>query len=190
MSSPRPVVQGPFVAWEGALTPAEVDAITAYGDGLIHRKAELGEKRDDIDHIRITQLAWIEHKPETEQIYNRLAGIVQDLNTNFYRFALTGLENLQYTIYDAGGGGHYDWHIDFGHTNHKPRKISLSVQLSNPADYDGCDLQFQIDSNIQTAPRTRGTVIAFPSFFLHRVTPVSRGVRKSLVLWATGPEFR
>lgn len=185
-----PVVQGPFVAWENALSAAEVDAITAYGDALVHKKAELAEQRDDIDHVRITRLAWIEHNAQTEQIYTRLAGIVQHLNTHFYRFALTGMENLQYAIYDADGGGHYDWHIDFGHTNHKPRKISLSVQLSDPAEYEGCDLQFRIDSKIETAPRTRGSVIAFPSFFLHRVTPVTAGVRKSLVLWATGPEFR
>ena len=52
-----PVVQGPFVAWENALSAAEVDAITAYGDALVHKKAELAEKRDDIDHVRITRLA-------------------------------------------------------------------------------------------------------------------------------------
>ena len=112
------------------------------------------------------------------------------LNTQFYRFALTGLENLQYTVYDGKEGGHYDWHIDYGRNSHKPRKISLSVQLSDPSHYEDCDLQFQIGSGVTTAPRTRGTVIAFPSFFLHRVTPVTAGVRKSLVLWATGPEFR
>jgi PKHD-type hydroxylase len=178
------------VAWEGALAPSEVDAIIAYGDALLHDKGTIAGRSGNIESVRITDLAWIEHKPETKAFYDRLSQIVLRLNTDFYRFALTGLENLQYTIYDGRQGGHYDWHIDFAHQNHKPRKISLSIQLSDPTDYDGCELQFQIDSQPVSAPRSRGTVIAFPSFFLHRVTPVTRGVRKSLVLWATGPDFR
>ena len=190
MSPSLPMVQGPFVAWEGALTPAEVDAIVAHGDALLHSKATLEGRSDRVDAVRITDLAWIEHGPETQKLYERLSQIVLRLNTDFYRFDLTGLENLQYTIYDGRQGGHYDWHIDFGHKNFKPRKISLSIQLSDPADYEGCELQFQIESQPISAPRSRGTVIAFPSFFLHRVTPVTAGVRKSLVLWATGPEFR
>lgn len=190
MTVSAPLVQGPFVAWEGALSPSEVDAIVTYGDALLHSKGTIEGKSDTIETVRITDLAWIEHGPETQKFYERLAQIVQRLNTDFYRFDLTGLENLQYTIYDGRQGGHYDWHIDFGHKNFKPRKISLSVQLSDPADYEGCELQFQIDSQPVSAPRSRGTVIAFPSFFLHRVTPVTRGVRKSLVLWATGPDFR
>lgn len=190
MTASVPVVQGPFVAWDGALAPAEVDAITAYGDALLHSKATIEGRSDAIETVRITDLAWIEHKPETQAFYDRLSQIVLRLNTDFYRFALTGLENLQYTVYDGRQGGHYDWHIDFGHKNFKPRKISLSVQLSDPADYDGGELQFQIESQPVSAPRGRGAVIAFPSFFLHRVTPVTRGVRKSLVLWATGPDFR
>ena len=185
-----PVVQGPFLAWEGALTPAEVDAIIAYGDAQILEKAQIAVQRDDLEAVRITHLAWLERNAQTQEFYDRLAQIVLRLNTQFYRFALTGLENLQYTVYDGKEGGHYDWHIDYGRNSHKPRKISLSVQLSDPSHYEGCDLQFQIGSGVTTAPRTRGTVIAFPSFFLHRVTPVTAGVRKSLVLWATGPEFR
>jgi PKHD-type hydroxylase len=185
-----PLVQGPFVAWEGALTGAEVDAITAYGDRLIHQKAEIAAGREGIDDVRITRLAWIEPNADTTMFYDRVAQIVQQFNQRFYRFALTGLENLQYTVYDGLAGGHYDWHIDYGRQSARPRKISLSIQLSDPADYDGCELHFQVDSKPAIAPRTRGTVIAFPAFFLHRVTPVRRGVRKSLVVWATGPEFR
>jgi PKHD-type hydroxylase len=183
-----PLVQGPFVVWEGALTGAEVDAITAYGDRLIHQKAEIAAGR--ADDVRITRLAWIEPNADTTSFYDRVAQIVRQLNQRFYRFALTGLENFQYTVYHGPEGGHYDWHIDYGRQNARPRKISLSVQLSDPADYDGCELHFQVDSKPAIAPRTRGTVIAFPAFFLHRVTPVQRGVRKSLVAWATGPEFR
>lgn len=186
----EPVVQGPFIAWEDAIPSAELDAIEQYGDRLLLQKAEIAGKPDDISAVRITRLAWIERNDETAKFYDRLAQIVLQLNTRFYHFALTGLENLQYTIYDGKEGGHYDWHIDFGRHNHLPRKLSLSVQLSDSAQYEGCDLNFQIDSKIEVAPRKRGTVIAFPSFFMHRVTPILSGTRKSLVLWATGPAFR
>jgi PKHD-type hydroxylase len=184
------VVQGPIVVWEGALTAAEIDAITDYGDRLIHQKAEIARGREGIDDVRVTRLAWIERNADTARIYDRVAQIVLELNQRLFRFTLAGLENFQYTVYDGQEGGHYDWHIDYGRQSARPRKISLSVQLSDPADYDGCELQFQVDSKPAIAPRTRGAVIAFPAFFLHRVTPVRRGLRKSLVVWATGPEFR
>lgn len=185
-----PLVRGPFVVWEDALAREDVDAIAAYGDGLLHQKAEIAAGRDGIDDVRITQLAWIEPNAAMTPLFGRIAGIVRQLNQRFYRFALTGLENFQYTVYHGHQGGHYDWHIDYGRQSARPRKISLSIQLSDPSDYDGGDLQFQIDGQPAAAPRTRGALIAFPAFFLHRVTPVLSGTRKSLVVWATGPEFQ
>ncbi len=72
----------------------------------------------------------------------------------------------------------------------EPRKLSLSLQLSDPARYQGCDLELSYGDGVQQAPRSRGTVIAFPSYVLHRVTPIASGTRKSLVIWASGPDFR
>ncbi|HEY1877424.1 MAG TPA: hypothetical protein VGG66_08130 [Rhizomicrobium sp.] len=72
----------------------------------------------------------------------------------------------------------------------KRRKLSMPVQVSDPSSYDGCDLQFHAANHIDTAPRMRGAVIAFPSYVLHRVTPITRGIRKSMVVWTTGPKFR
>jgi len=70
------------------------------------------------------------------------------------------------------------------------RKLSLSVQLSDPAQYEGCDLEFHGGNRTETAPRDRGAVIAFPSYVLHRVTPCTKGTRKALVAWTTGPQFK
>lgn len=185
-----PVLDNAFIKWEDAFTPAELDFIEGYGDRMLHRKAEIAVKSDNYDDVRITQVAWIEHNPETSAFFAKVAGIAQQLNNRFYRFDISGLENLQYTLYHGSEGGHYDWHIDYGAHNPRPRKISLSLQLSDEAGYDGCDLQFQPGNKIGTAPRKRGTLIAFPSFFLHRVTPITRGTRKSLVIWVAGPAFR
>jgi PKHD-type hydroxylase len=67
-------------------------------------------------------------------------------------------------VYDATEGGHYDWHIDYGPDNMKPRKISMSIQLTDPSKYQGCDLQFMLSNEIRVAPRTRGASNArFPT---------------------------
>ena len=137
-----------------------------------------------------TQIAWLEYAPEIAAFYDKMSAVVQHLNQNFYKFDITGLENFQYTVYHADQRGHYDWHIDFGAKNPRPRKISISLQLSDGDAYEGCDLQFQPGNKIGTAPRKRGTLVAFPSFFLHRVTPITAGTRKSLVCWVAGPAFR
>lgn len=183
-----------FAVWANAFSPAELDMIEAYGDRLAIGEATVGT--DDAPagkvrgDIRITQNAWMAHTPESKWIYDRIQGVARALNDKVYQFALSGFsEHLQYAIYNGTEGGHYDWHVDQGPHGTR-RKLSISVQLSDPARYEGCDLQFHARSRIETAPRERGTVIAFPSYVLHRVTPCTKGTRKSIVAWTTGPQFR
>ena len=95
-------------------------------------------------------------------------------------------EGVQVASYS--GGGHYGWHMDVGQGVVSTRKLSISVQLSDPADYDGGELEFLASGDC--GPRTQGTLIAFPSFLVHRVRPVTRGTRWSLVSWVAGPSFR
>ena len=181
-----------FTAWADAFTPAELDRIIAYGDQLQQDKANLLSTPEGAtaEQIRITQTARIQQTGETQWLHDRLQGIVQGLNAQSYQYELSGFaEPFQYTVYRDQDGGHYDWHVDHGPLAVQ-RKLSISVQLSDGAGYDGCDLQFMAGSQLQLAPRDRGAVIAFPSYVLHRVTPVTRGVRKALVVWVTGPNFR
>jgi PKHD-type hydroxylase len=71
------------------------------------------------------------------------------------------------------------------------RKPAMTVQQLSPnLLHDGCDLQFHAATQIDTAPRTRGALIAFPSYVLHRVMPITRGVRKSVAVWITGLQLR
>lgn len=178
-----------FLVCDDAFSPAELDAIVALGDRHVAEDARLAAQARDAA-VRVTQVAWLEPGPQTQALYEKLAGLVQALNSGNYRFDITGLETLQYTVYHASERGHYDWHIDYGRHNPRPRKISISIQLSDDSSYDGCDLQFQVGNTIGAAPRTRGTLVSFPSFYLHRVTPITRGTRKSLVCWVAGPAFR
>jgi PKHD-type hydroxylase len=182
-----------FAVWANAFSPAELDMIQAYGDRLAAEKATLLSDTPDgsvLGKIRVTQTAWMPPCAESKWIYDRVQGIARALNDRVYQFALSGFsEHLQYTVYHGAEGGHYDWHVDHGPLSTR-RKLSISAQLSDPSQYEGCDLQFYAGNKIETAPRERGTVIAFPSYVLHRVTPCTRGTRKAIVAWTTGPQFK
>ena len=183
----------PFAVWLNGFTSDELDAITAQGEALAREKATIEDrgKSEISDDIRITHTAWIVHNPETNWIYDRLWRIGYHLNQTSYRLDLTGLsEQLQYTIYESSEAGHYDWHVDHTTITPVPRKLSLVLQLSDPAGYEGCTLEIRAANSIERAPMERGTVIAFPSYVLHRVTPIRTGRRRSLVSWISGPLLR
>jgi PKHD-type hydroxylase len=181
-----------FVIWANAFSPVELELIDAYGDRLTAEKATVASDTPDglvRGDIRVTQTAWMAPGPESKWIYDRIQGVARALNDRVYQFAISGFsEHLQYTVYHGAEGGRYDWHVDQGPLRTR-RKLSISVQLSDPSQYEGCDLQFHAGNQIETAPRERGTVIAFPSYVLHRVTPCTKGTRKAIVAWTTGPQF-
>jgi PKHD-type hydroxylase len=111
------------------------------------------------------------------------------MNDQYFGFDLTGMEQgLQFTRYTAPGE-HYDWHVDRGHLT-ATRKLSLSVQLNDPAEYKGGELQFKFGGKDETVKKERGMVTFFPSYTLHRVKPVTQGTRYSLVAWISGPPFK
>jgi PKHD-type hydroxylase len=183
-----------YAVWANAFSPAELDQIEAIGERLESEEATIavstdyGEVRDK---IRVTRTAWLMPAPDTRWIYDRMQRVTRNLNDRVYQFDLTGFsENFQYTVYQSSEGGHFDWHVDQNAVLRSRRKLSISLQLSDPAQYDGCDLQFYAGNMIDNAPRERGSVIAFPSYVLHRVTPCTRGTRKAVVAWTTGPQFR
>jgi PKHD-type hydroxylase len=182
------------VVCENVFTPAELDSIERYGDGLNQQIAMLageGWAQDSgAARIRITRTAALTPRPEIKWLYDRMQVIIRKVNQQVYRFDLQGFtEAFQYTVYHGAEGGHYDWHIDWG-PNRAQRKLSASLQLTDPNHYEGCDLQFHGARQIETAPRERGAVIIFPSFIQHRVTPCIKGTRKAVVVWTTGPQFK
>ena len=107
-----------------------------------------------------------------------------------WNFSLASFqEDLQHATYDAEMKGHYDWHFDLGDEKASTRKLSVSVQLTDPSDYTGGTLEFMIHRSTIIPPAARGTVVIFPSYLTHRITPVTSGIRKSLVCWLHGPTF-
>jgi PKHD-type hydroxylase len=112
------------------------------------------------------------------------------MNAQYFRFDFTGFgEQLKLTNYDHSENGMYGWHTDHG-SIHVSRKLSMSVQLTDPADYQGGNLQIKTSEEAQNIPKKRGLIAIFPSYILHQVTPVTRGSRQSLVAWISGPAFK
>jgi PKHD-type hydroxylase len=141
--------------------------------------------------IRRSQIWFFSPRPETEFIFAPLRKVLKHINDQGYRFHVTEFgTGCQIACYSEKVQGHYDWHIDLGTGRFSRRKLSLSVQLSDGASYDGGDLEFHIKGLDHAKMRQQGTLIAFPSFHEHRVTPVTRGERFSLVAWVDGPPYR
>ena len=170
----------PFAAWEGAFTPAELDRIEAYGDSLTAAKAKVDgdapQGKED-DASRISRTAWIARNPETDWFYDRMERIARTLNDRLWKFSITGFSELfQYTIYNGQEQAYFDWHGDQGFVE-VPRKLSFSLQLSHGSHYEGCDLQFHAGRLVETMQVDRGVVVEFPSYVLHRASPVTGGKR-------------
>jgi len=122
-----------------------------------------------------------------------LAGIlmyVAKLENLSYGFDLSALRELQITKYNVGGK--YDWHHDVIPVYPCQRKLSMIIQLSDGSEYEGGDFEFRDDTTepIASKLRDKGSILIFPSMMMHRVTPITEGVRKSLVAWVEGPAWR
>ena len=181
----------PFLTLPAALSPSECDDVIALARAAQLRDAGLvgGTTRHG---IRRADIAWLDDLEGGGWIMDRLIGLVARANRDGYGFDLTDFgESAQIARYGAEREGHFDWHSDIGAGNWAAkRKLTIVLQLSDPASYEGGTLELRPDSNIHSAPRDRGTATVFPSFVLHRVTPVTSRERWSLTLWAHGPAFR
>lgn len=170
-----------------SFTPAELDTIIRIGEQIQMEKGITGG--GDSTAVRDSYVSWLFPNEVTNWVFERMAGIVTAMNDQFFRFDLDGFfQGLQFTKYTAPGQ-HYTWHVDRGAIT-GVRKMSMSLLLSSPDEYEGGDLQFKFGEEEQTFPRERGMVAIFPSWTLHRVTPVTKGTRYSLVAWVSGPPFK
>ncbi|MEO7919816.1 MAG: 2OG-Fe(II) oxygenase [Thermoanaerobaculia bacterium] len=183
----------PFTALAHALSEAEVDELISLGEALTPQSATLARESGSIvdPSFRNARVAWLYPDPRASAVFGRLAELIEQVNGESYRFDLLGFaEPIQYTVYEAPSVG-YDWHIDMLLApTEVQRKLSITIQLTDPADYDGGELELRDGSSVVTAPKGRGTLVAFPGWGHHRVTAVTRGTRKSLVAWIGGPAFR
>jgi len=173
---------------KGLLSESEMDQLIADHASLL-TPSKLGTGRGNVE-VRRSQVVFINREGEYEWLYSRVWEAAQEFNRRFFCVDISGLEDsIQLARYDSSDNGFYTWHTDFADIAPR-RKISITVQLSRPEDYEGGDLELLFHSQPYKVEQARGAFIAFPSFALHRVTPVTRGTRWSLVAWISGARWR
>jgi PKHD-type hydroxylase len=182
----------PFVRWEGAFTEQELDWLQERAKNA-DQQAQVGGNPDQatLNNIRRSQVSWLNKTPEIAWVYDKLSHAASSLNAEYYRFDLTGFgEPLQLTNYNQSEHGMYGWHQDYGGKLSPSRKLSIVLQLTDPAQYEGGNLQVMTGGEPKNVRKQRGLISVFPAYTLHQVTPVTQGTRQSLVAWISGPPFR
>jgi len=139
---------------------------------------------------RVCDIKWIsQFQPGWESLFEKLQTKIKSINDRFFKFDLTDpicLESLQFTRYEPGG--HYKPHLDWrGHSIHSTRKLSFSINLSDPDEYKAGGLKIYPQSY---PSKTKGNIIVFPSFLRHEALTVESGTRYALISWVNGDAFK
>jgi PKHD-type hydroxylase len=167
------------------------DLATPLTYGSIGGGAQGSPSVEDTVKIRRSPVSWIRSDvAENRWIFERLVNHITSINKQFFNYDLTDIQSLQFTRYDGTEGGFYGKHIDMMYQGTGTRKLSVSIQLSDGADYEGGDLLLHTRDDAERPFKKQGTGIFFPSWTLHEVAPVTKGIRYSLVAWVQGPRFR
>lgn len=192
-----------FCVWGNAFTPEECDTIIDMCELLEFEKGRVGgPKPEDVVPIngelhsdtRDSDITWLNPTHENDWVHKRFASLISRINHDKFQVDLDGFDGFQYSKYSLDQ--HYDWHTDPIQNPPNPemhRKISATLMLTDPKDYEGGELLLAPHGNNAkplSIKRERGDLVVFYSFVPHRVTPVTAGDRISLVTWAMGPKFR
>jgi PKHD-type hydroxylase len=168
----------------GAFSKLECQSIKRIGDSL---NLVSGEMAMPVEGYRNSLIAFIRPSSETDWLAAKLLSLANKVNEHYGFDVIAETLSMQYTRYEAGGK--IGWHDDYDCASANPRKISMTVQLSEATDYDGGALEFFPSGELPFS-RCIGTTILFPSFLMHQVDTVTRGLRESLVAWFAGSNFR
>ena len=175
-------------------TPKQCEMIIAAGRAEPKQEAGVGNKEGIKGGVvdtktRTSHISWIPFS-KTPEMYKDIERIMKTTNGNHFGFdGMTITEMAQYTEYPKGG--FYEWHVDNDvNCQHEPpvRKISMTCLLSPESEFEGGDLELMAEGKV--AKIKQGHAIFFASFIRHRVKPVTRGRRQSLVMWFGGTPFR
>jgi hypothetical protein len=167
-----------FLVKENALTSEECDELVSYGADKVVPAANKHDKAFliSVDHHFL---------PLNHTLHLKLEKLWEEA-IDFFKFDVTFIEPYELKRYPTGG--FFSRHIDNYHglNLQVDRKISMSIQLTDPSEYDGGDL---VLSYIKL-PKEKGTMIFFPSFYPHHVEKITRGNRWSVISWAWGPYWK
>ena len=193
--TPRSRVSNAWSYWDDGFTNEELQKIIDYCESEgTHRGTIFSGNQEETERVRKSNVKFHSRNDSTAWIFDRLNFIIQATNERFYNFDLNGYESFQYTTYNADEQGEYNWHMDMC-LNHMPdnmyetRKLSMTLQLND--EYEGGEFQINNgdEAGAVTPEMKKGRALFFPSFMCHRVKPVTKGIRRSLVVWVVGPKF-
>ena len=166
------------------------------GTGNDGKQDYYGTNNRDIAYVPGDQNSW--------WLYNELEKLTIEANKALFQFDIQYVTDpLHYVIYPEPNkpgktgetredGGYLDWHMDIGNGGVNRRKLALTVQLSDPNDYEGGVFQcwFGGGGRFINLPRQKGDVLVMPTFIMHNVSPITKGERRALVFWTGGEPFR
>ena len=189
-----------YCYWDGAFTESELLDIENHCENF--EKVDGEESTSEgYTKIRKSKVKFFERhdSPELNFLFEKFNHLIWSINDDYYNFELNGYESIQYTQYNGNESGEYGYHIDMmtgdsiaknGFLNGDTRKLSVVLFLSEPQSYEGGKFTIKISETETEIEQIRGRIIFFPSFFLHKVHPVTNGIRRSIVTWVEGPKFR
>ena len=202
-----------FYYWRAAFSKEWCDDIIAKGLKAnpqmarifkYEKKKELtSEDKKDLNKLRNSDVAWLEYP----SMYKDVQPFIHEANERAgWNYTWDWSETFQFTVYRTNQ--QYGWHqdayddvinkpLDVNHHG-KQRKLSVTICLSDPKDFEGGDFEFDFrnthpekkNTYVCKQVKAQGAIVVFPSFVWHRVTPVTRGVRYSLVMWNIGPPWK
>jgi PKHD-type hydroxylase len=186
--------QNKFFYYNNLFSDEEIKNIITICQNLKKEHGILGGENSSIEEvqkIRKSTISWVPINDYTEWIYRKLTDCILEMNQKYFKYDLDKIERLQFTRYDGDSKGFYKPHLDTN-TSDVPsnRKLSFVLQLSDPSEYDGGELNFYLGPEKTTVKKERGLITFFPSSMLHECSNVTSGTRFVIVGWVYGPPFR
>ena len=176
-----------YAFWDNFLSKEECKKIIKQGKKLRLKKS-VTINSPKKKGVRKSDISWIYPDKDTLWLFRRATDVILDLNNQFFNFDISGLnEGFQFTNYKYPDG-HYGKHIDRAF-DIEIRKLSISIQLTDPKDYKGGNLILNT-GNICITDSGIGNIIIFPSFLLHKVSKMESGNRYSIVSWVSGSPWK
>jgi PKHD-type hydroxylase len=189
-SMPTNINQTNYYWYQEGLNSEDLTNLDKLAATYPYTKGTIVGNDEIVESIRKSKIKWIHPNDDSQWLYDKIINMVVEANNTMWNFNLYSvIDSIQYTEYSEGGG-HYDWHMDIGPGSISHRKVSITIQLSDPNEYEGGDLELWYGGSIIQIPKNKGLTVLFPSFSMHRVTPITKGTRKSLVLWVGGEHYK
>ena len=186
------------IYWHDFFTAADIDRIIQECQSSELQSPTVSHNPNIDNEVRVSNVNFHNRNHQNSWIFDQINFGIEDMNSKFFHFDLYGYDYFQYSEYHGDKSGKYNFHMDIftneeSYASPLTRKLSLVLLLSEPGvDFEGGEFQMNVGSEdkLETLQMKKGTLIAFPSFMINRVTPVTKGTRRSIVIWVEGPKFK